>query len=442
MERVTLNDSRSFAGLVRSEETHHLEFVEVRRLPGRPMYLVVRRFPADTIAEVISLAGDERKKLAERIERFKSRAADELAEMAQMTLNPGRADGPAFVYEGPWFRLESWTDQEMTRRAAVRMEQVFAAYSEILPVRVQPARAISVRLYGSMRDYARFQEELEFRFENPAVYIPRLNLLAAGSELSVYAERLAAIRRKHAELRAKYEKLAAAMPGHLQKLSQDLEKNGFPESERKSVVLAAQRSWDQQRSEVERNIAKVERENNAQFDQVTRQMFARLYHEAFHAYLANFVYPEDRSDVPRWLNEGLAQIFEDGLLELGTLRLDAPSAKRLAALQADLRSSPRFPLAELLTSDGRAFLVDHPTNFATSERHYLYSWGLAYYLAVREPVIEIARLNRYVDRSSARLAPVARFEALVGQPLDQFEQKWREAMLAMKIAPGTMNAER
>jgi hypothetical protein len=163
-------------------------------------------------------------------------------------------------------------------------------------------------------------------------------------------------------------------------------------------------------------------------------MFTRLFHEAFHAYVENFVYPQDKNDVPRWLNEGLAQVFEEGILELGALRLDAPSRTRLAAMQADLSSQPRLSLTELLRADGRAFLVEHPTAAKTSRRYYLYSWALAYYLAVREPVLETERFNRYVDAGARNLDPVARFEQLVGVPLDRFEDTWRRELLAMKPA--------
>ena len=44
-------------------------------------------------------------------------------------------------------------------------------------------------------------------------------------------------------------------------------------------------------------------------------MFARAYHESFHAYLENYVYPHDHYDVPRWLNEGLAVMMEGGILD-------------------------------------------------------------------------------------------------------------------------------
>jgi hypothetical protein len=158
----------------------------------------------------------------------------------------------------------------------------------------------------------------------------------------------------------------------------------------------------------------------------------RLYHEAFHAYLENFVYPHEQFDVPRWLNEGLAQVFEEGLLELGTLRLDAPGRKRLMALQADLAGNTPLSLPDVLMADAQTFLVYHRTEAQTSQRHYLYSWGLAHYLAVREPILESARLDRYVKGASLQSDSVARFEQLVAMPLAQFEQRWRADMLALK----------
>jgi hypothetical protein len=318
----------------------------------------------------------------------------------------------------------------MTRRSIVRIEQIFAAYSEILPPRTRPQQPLRILLYGSMRDYFAFQKGLDYRFHNPAAYIPKTNLLTAGSELTAYAQRLAEVDRRHAAIQAQYDTLAVAMPAELRKLSDDLEKSGVSAEERRNIRLASERMWKQELANIKLRIQAIERSNTAQFDLVTREMFARLYHEAFHGYLENFVYPQEAHDVPRWLNEGLAQVFEDGILELGTLRLDAPNPKRLAALQADLQLSPRLSLAEVLTADAAAFLVAHPTNVKPSERHYLYSWGLAHYLAVREPILEIARLNHYVASRNRETDPIVRFEQLIGLPLAEFEAKWRAELLA------------
>src|SRR5262249_13553519 len=42
LERVTLNDGKTYQGLVESENDSTIEFVEVHRPKGKPMFLVVR----------------------------------------------------------------------------------------------------------------------------------------------------------------------------------------------------------------------------------------------------------------------------------------------------------------------------------------------------------------------------------------------------------------
>jgi hypothetical protein len=440
LERLELKGGKVVHGLVRARElfdsAESVAFEIVQRPAGRPMNTLVRSFPKESIAKVDFLPADERAQLIERLEWFHNRGAYQSQELAQLVLKEGQQPGPKWIYEdGPWFRLESWTDREMTRLSILRIEQIFSAYSEILPPRIKPRQPLRILLFGSMREYSDFQTQLKYRVGNPALYAPKLNLLAAGSELTAYSSRLAEVRRRHASIKAQYHKLHAEMPAAIKKLSDDLEKSGVSADDRRNLRLEAIRKWKEELAEVNRRMQAIEWSNTAQFDQVTKEMLARLNHEAFHAYLENFVYPHDQTDVPRWLNEGLAQMFEEGQLELGTLRLDAPGQKRLQALQADLRGETRGApetLAELLTADARKFLISHSTSAEVSQRQYLYSWGLAHYLAVRQPILDTARLDHYVDAQNSEQDPVARFEQLVGQPLAEFAPHWRKEMLALR----------
>ena len=63
----------------------------------------------------------------------------------------------------------------------------------------------------------------------------------------------------------------------------------YEESEQ--TRLAAERKWKQEVANFKLRVHAIETSNAAQFDLVTGEMFSRLYHEAFHAYLENFVYP-------------------------------------------------------------------------------------------------------------------------------------------------------
>jgi hypothetical protein len=175
----------------------------------------------------------------------------------------------------------------------------------------------------------------------------------------------------------------------------------------------------------------LERNNSAKFDVVAGQMFRRLRHEAFHAYLETFVYPRKEYDVPRWLNEGLAQVFEAGLLEADTLRIDNPNTGALQRLQRELAGSEPLSLAELLGSGSDAFLAGHASADRAS-RAYYYSWGLAYYLAFELGVLGSSDFEAFLDPRQPAATAVEKFEKLVGMPLDEFEPRWRKAMLELK----------
>ena len=64
-------------------------------------------------------------------------------------------------------------------------------------------------------------------------------------------------------------------------------------------------------------------------------------------------------------------------------------------------------------------------------RAYYYSWGLAYYLAFEQGVLDSPPLDAYLSPAAAQLDPVTRFEQLVGMPLADFETRWRTAMLEL-----------
>ena len=102
-------------------------------------------------------------------------------------------------------------------------------------------------------------------------------------------------------------------------------------------------------------IHQVQRKNELEFARAGQRMASRLYHESFHAYLENYVYPHRDHDVPAWLDEGLAVAFEEGLLESGSLRLGAANHAALACLKADLAGGNPLSLDQLLDSSGGKF---------------------------------------------------------------------------------------
>ena len=140
------------------------------------------------------------------------------------------------------------------------------------------------------------------------------------------------------------------------------------------------------------------------FDEHTRRLFARLYHEAFHAYVENFVFERERYDVPVWLNEGLAQLFESARVDVGELRLDVVDAEKLAALRVELKRKDAISVRDVIHAQRNTFLVQHRTT-GTSRRHYIVAWAVAHYLVHDRNLLASVRLPEYVGRAEVEGEP-------------------------------------
>lgn len=435
LERITLTDGKSYQGLVESEQPGTIEFVEVHRPRGKPMFLVIRPIARKLIANWERLTPEEQQELRSKLEKYKNRALIEGRRMEDLTLSQTRSDGTLlWNYEGNWFTLESTADELMTRRVIVRLGQIFAAYRQVLPPRWTSKGRVHLRMFGSSDQYRAALHELQLDVKNPAIYLADKNLILAGSDLNRFGEELAQAVRQHRQVKQQLDALAADSPARLKQLGADLKKNGVSTGDRLKIILGEQKKWEDRKRAAQRKMTALDRKNAAKFDEVTKVMFHRVAHEAFHAYLENHVYPRQVYDVPRWLNEGLAQTFEAGILEADTLRIDAPNALALQQLQRDLRSSSPLELKDLLNAGGETFLAAH-SSAQEASRSYYYSWGLAYYLAFDQTVVGTPQFDEYLSPAASARPAVERFEKLVGIPLDEFQQRWRDATLSLKSGP-------
>jgi hypothetical protein len=429
LEAVILHDKSEFRGLIQGISESEIDFAQIVQPAGRPMYAVVRGIPRADVARLQQFDEAAHLQLFQRFATFRNRAVIEAGRLSELKLTHRDDAGRATLhYEGPWFSLVSTADEEQTRRCLVRIEQLFRAYRTFLPPRVNVPRPLSVRLYGSVDEYRSRLDEMSLSIDNAAFYVPRERTILAASELDRFAKRLAQVRREHEKIRKDLAKLDAAQPARLSAVADELKAGGFSSDEIAAELRQRRASW---KKELETTLAtNKDRERSAErkFDEVTAAMFRSLAHESFHAWVDGFVCPHDTHDVPRWLNEGLAQVFECGQLDGESLRLDAPDKKRLAALQAELKTAAPLSLAELLTARERQFLGPHAGG--SPQRHYLYAWGVAWYLTFHENLLASDRLTEYVALRADEQDAIARFERLTARPLAEFEQVWRAAMLA------------
>jgi len=453
LEALSLRDGRRLEGLVVDEPdaavgggvpTTPVGFVQVIRPPGRPMYLITwSPISPARIAAIERLPPAERQLLARRVADFRDRRGTEHAALTAVKLSRADEDEP-WRYAGRWFSLESTADPQLTRAAVVRLEQVFAALESLVPPAApvpagagDAAATLEVRLCGTADEYRGLQDRLGIRADPPAFYVPARRLLVAGSDTPalIEQERAAAD-----QLTAAERALADRDRGfetNLRTLATDLEKQGLPPATRAEVVQAARHRWQREREELLARIVAARRDNAAAVEAARRGFFGRLAHEAWHAYADLRLTRPGGGVLPHWLDEGLAQVIETAPLEAGELRLDAPDPLRLKALQ-ELLAQPGPPrVAETLEAGQEQFLSGHGGRRETSRHAYLLSWGLAFHLALLEPVLSPASLASLAEPAGADAEPgrrVERFERLVGTSVGAFETAWRARLVAARAS--------
>jgi hypothetical protein len=398
-------------GLLLEEGPAGVRFQVIVRKPGRPTVWVTFAFKKDDVAHLEKLTMDERAALKARLDEIDPSPEAEARRADRIDLKTVEWNGKKYAglrYDSDYFTLLSDAPEEVVRRAAYRLENVYAAYARFLPARYPGGTPTVIQVYQSLEGYQKAVPGGD-AIQNPAFYDPAANRVVCGTDLKKLGDDLdgsrAATRKaldELAEQEAKIVRLygkSPELPRHLQPIKT-------------------------QRAEYER-MAKV---NEGRFETATRQLFQTLYHEAFHAYVGNFVYPKAGKDhpdcpgeLPRWLNEGMAQVFETAVFEAGELRIGHADRIRLEKAQDGLAKKEFPPITDVLTAKRDVFVVNHAGQRPTADRMYVATWAAASYLMFDRRVLGTAGLDDFVRACHKGEDPVKAFEALVGQPVGEFE---------------------
>ena len=164
------------------------------------------------------------------------------------------------------------------------------------------------------------------------------------------------------------------------------------------------------------------------------QMRKTLRHEAFHQFAHEKVGP----GLPVWLNEGLAQLFEESLRMDDQLRVGLVPPDRLRQLQHDVVHDRLVDFQAILqlNDEGWARTLADRGRAAT---HYTQAWAMVHFLIYAQD----ARGNAlYRDRFNAMLLDIAEgrtgwgaFTDRFGHNLDGFRQRFTQYVQGLRATP-------
>src|SRR5262245_22235129 len=417
-----------YQGLVVMQSDAGIVVKRVFRQSGSPTVVIEERLPKADVERLELLGPREREQLVQRLENLsrerKLLAAQiqlwkggkvELSETDALALKPvpwGKDERGGLSYESAYFKLLSNAREDVVHMTAIQLEMVFTAYVRCLPPRVAKPRPTTIVLTRSLTEYHNLLKEQGRNILNPAYFDPARNQVVCGSNLERLSHELEEIRNYH-------DKERARLLGRKAELQRVYNRQAPPELI-KPIDDALQR------------IRQLDAKNATALRDSHHRLIRRLCHEACHAYLAGSVFSDESLRVPVWLDEGLAQIFEASPVEGGELRVGEADPDRLRRVRAALKAGGLVDLATLLRAAPRQFQVAHAGDTHISDRYYLTSWALAFYLTFERALLGTESLDDYLRALHRGTDPLEAFRQLTGRPLDEFEKDFHRYLLHLR----------
>jgi hypothetical protein len=146
-----------------------------------------------------------------------------------------------------------------------------------------------------------------------------------------------------------------------------------------------------------------------------------LQHEGFHQFAFHFI----GQHIPIWVNEGLAQYFEDARIQGREMELGRVSKKRVRHLEQAYRQEKLLGLSKVLGLSMRQWNRILSASPRSSQRLYAQAWSMVYFLIHGENGKYREPFRRYLHLLAAgKTSRQAAEEAFQVETFQPMQRKW------------------
>jgi hypothetical protein len=157
-----------------------------------------------------------------------------------------------------------------------------------------------------------------------------------------------------------------------------------------------------------------------------------LQHEAFHQFAHEFI----SSELPVWANEGIAQVFEEGVWTGDRFIAEQIAPRRLRQLQADIKDGKLTPFGEFIAMDHKTWARRMRDRDAGATQ-YNQAWAMVHFLVYasdgQQPVYRKRFFEMLKQIKAGESADVA-FQRCFSSNFKGFEQRFLEYFRGIKAS--------
>lgn len=438
-ERLVLNDGRTVFGVVLPPAAGSM--VRLRGMAeGGWLFTVELPATAARIADRRPLPRREADALRAAIDAWADPAAAELRLLSEFVIDrsPGASESEAGprVCRGPHVAVEAAADEATLRRVTLRAERALGTLRLLLGSRAKPPLPLRIRLCTSQVEYDAELERRGIHAAAGALYLFDEKRILCGADLARFEAAARELDARQRDLSDRQARLKADLVAWQRQWGRELQRLGADRDDVQRVFLAQKQQLESESVRIAGELRRVAREHARLLDEAAGQLLRALDHEVCHAYLEQWLLPRSRHAIPRWLHEGLAQVFAAGFQPDGSWRLDRLDGSLASALRSDTEAGAAWQARELAAAADARFVAAGPESSPDAQRHYRYAQALVHWLLEQRALATSGTLATALSRGTAaepagRMAePADLLAALAGQPAEVVDAAWREWRMA------------